>query len=153
VNDPDESAQTPLVGAATPKESWPHLQQLHHELDSVAGLFAHQHYDEAVRKAAQRFANRVKELTNRSDLDGTALMEQAFSAKEPLLAFSDRENPTERNEHDGFRSLAVGMYRALRNVLSHTDSYGFEEVTAQEWLIFISAMHRRLDQVQQVAAA
>lgn len=119
----------------------------------MSELFAHHHHDEAVRKASQRFANRVKELTNRADLDGTALMEKAFSGQAPLLAFSDCENPVERDEHDGFRSLAVGMSRALRNVLSHSDSYGFDEVTAHEWLIFISAMHRRLDQVQQVATS
>ena len=152
MSDPEGDAQPP-VGAATARAQWPHLQQLHHELAAVSGLFAHQHHDEAVRKASQRFANRVKELTNRPDLDGTALMEQAFSGQNPLLAFSDRENPIERDEHDGYRSLAVGLTRALRNVLSHSDSYGLDEVAALEWLIFISAMHRRLDQVQQVAAA
>lgn len=126
---------------------------LHRELDSAWGLYCDEYYDEAVRKASQRFANRAKELTNRPDLDGSALMEQAFSAQSPLLEFSDRGTMIERDEHDGYRFLAVGLTRALRNVLSHTDSYGLDQNSALEWLTFISAMHRRLDQAQQVTAA
>ena len=40
---------------------------------------------------------------------------------------------------------------ALRNVMTHADSYALRETDALEWLAFISAMHRRLDGVQQVA--
>ena len=82
---------------------------------------------------------------------GAALIQKSFSDKNPLLVFNDRETPTERNEHDVFRHLAVGMVRGLRNVLSHEDNYGLTAATALEWLAFISAMHRRLDNTRQVA--
>ena len=56
----------------------------------------------------------------------------------------------ERDEHNGYRSLSVGLAQALRNVLSHTDDYGLSAISAFEWLCFISAMHRRLDDVIQI---
>ena len=122
----------------------------HPELHSSFDLFRDEYYDEAVRKASQRFLNRVRELANRPDLDGMALLNKTFSADAPLLAFNDRETIAERDEHDGYRFLCVGLAQALRNVLTHHDDYGLDLCTAWEWLVFISAMHRRLDQAQQV---
>ena len=127
------------------------VDELHKELCPSIKLYKGGYFDEAVRKAAQRFVNRIKEGLGLSDLDGAALIERSFSNKTPLLVFNDRETPTERNEHDGFRHLAVGMVRGLRNVLSHEDNYGLTAATALEWLAFISAMHRRLDNTRQVA--
>lgn len=127
-------------------------KDLHPDVVIGLGLFDDEHYDEAVRKASQRFVNRMKELANRPDLDGSGLIEHTFSAKKPLLAFNDRKIPLERDEHDGYRFLAVGLTRALRNVFTHHDGYGPDANEAWEWLVFISAMHRQLDQAQQVAA-
>ena len=77
-------------------------------------------------------------------------MNKSFSEDAPLLAFNNRETLIERDEHDGYRFLAVGLTRALRNVLSHHDDYGLEAGTALEWIAFISVMHRRLDQAEQI---
>ena len=89
-------------------------------------------------------------MADRSDLDGAALMNKAFSEDSPLLEFNDRESMIERDEHNGYRFLAVGLTHAVRNVLTHHDSYGLEALAAFEWLAFISAMHRRLDHAQQI---
>jgi len=126
------------------------VKALHPDVAKGLGLFQDGHYDEAVRKASQRFVNRVKELANRPDLDGSGLIEHTFSANKPLLVFNDRKTLVERDEHDGYRFLAVGLTKALRNVLTHHDDYGLSEIEAWEWLIFINAMHRRLDQAEQV---
>lgn len=125
-------------------------QSLHGEVAVAFELFADGHHDDAVRKAAQRFINRVQELANREDLDGVALMNKTFSEDAPLLAFNERTTLVERDEHNGFRFLAVGLAQAIRNVLTHSDHYGLEQVSAFEWLMFISAMHRRLDNSVQV---
>lgn len=134
-----------------PNERQP-FARLHSETYVGLDLFGDAYYDEAVRKVSQRFVNRVKELAGRPDLDGTALMEQAFSAQQPLLAFNERETLLERDVHDGYRFLAVGLTRAVRNVLTHRDSYGLSRIEAWEWLAFVSAMHRLLDEAQQVTA-
>ena len=125
------------------------IDRLHSETHVGLRLFGDAYYDESVRKAAQRFMNRVQELANRPDLDGTALIEHAFSAQKPLLIFNERTTILERDAHDGYRFLAVGLTRALRNVLTHHDNYGLDKIQAWEWLAFISAMHRLLDGAQQ----
>lgn len=128
-------------------------QNMHAELGAALELFVDGHYDEALRKAAQRFINRVQELANREDLNGVALMHQTFSENTPLLAFNDRSTLVERDEHNGFRFLAVGLTQAIRNVFTHSDQYGLDRVSAFEWLMFVSAMHRRLDNSVQVVEA
>ncbi|MCY4649557.1 MAG: TIGR02391 family protein [bacterium] len=126
------------------------FDSLHSEIGIASGLFRDGHYDDAVRKASQRFVNRVQELADRPDLDGVGLMNTSFSEKSPLLEFNDRENLKERDEHNGYRFLAVGLTQAVRNVLTHHDNYGLGAGSALEWLAFISAMHRRLDHAQQI---
>ena len=126
------------------------VETLHPEIDIAASLYRDSYYDEAVRKASQRFVNRVQELADRPDLDGTGLINKSFSEDSPLLAFNDRHHLSERDEHNGYRFLAVGLTQALRNVLSHHDNYGLEASEALEWLAFISAMHRRLDRAVQI---
>lgn len=127
-----------------------HAGRFHFEVGRALALFEDGHHDEAVRKASQRFINRVQGWVNRPDLDGVALINKVFSSEAPLLIFNDRSTPIERDEHDGYRFLAVGLASALRNVVTHHDDYGLDHETAWEWLVFISAMHRRLDQAQQV---
>lgn len=126
------------------------FESFHSEVGIANGLFMDGYYDEAVRKASQRFVNRVQELADRPDLDGVGLMNNSFSENSPLLEFNDRNTVIERDEHNGFRFLAVGLTRAIRNVVTHHDNYGFGATSALEWLAFMSAMHRRLDQAQQI---
>ena len=130
------------------------LSDLHGETELAHALFRDGHCQEAVRKATERYINPVAELADLPDSEdrqGSALVNRAFSEDRPILAFNPRETLTERNEHSGYRFLAGGLVLALRNVMTHADSYALRETDALEWLAFISAMHRRLDGVQQVA--
>lgn len=138
------------AGEATSGSHPLHAGQFHFEVERALVLFEDGHHDDAVRKASQRFINRVQGWVNRPDLDGVALINKVFSSEAPLLVFNDRSTPIERDEHDGYRYLAVGLASALRNVVTHHDDYGLDRETAWEWLVFISAMHRRLDQAEQV---
>ncbi len=128
------------------------LSDLHEETSRAHALFRDGHHQEAVRRAAQRYSNRVAERTGEAadTRQGMALIVRAFSENDPLLAFNSRESLVERDEHNGYRSLAVGLVLAIRNVLTHTDDHSLTESEAFEWLAFISAMHRRLDSAQQV---
>ena len=133
------------------------LDDLHSETGIAHDLFRDGHWQEAVRKAAERYVNRVAERADHPDVtdrQGKSLIDRAFSEKDPILAFNS-EPPvewtrTERDEHNGHRFLGVGLTLAVRNVMTHTDDRGLTPTEALEWLAFISAMHRRLDDVQQV---
>ncbi len=130
------------------------LGDLHGETRLVHDLFRGGYAQEAVRKAAQRYINRVAELATDDpgsrDRQGVDLINRVFSEDNPVLTFSSRETLPERDEHNGYRFLGVGLTLAIRNVMTHLDNHGLTETEALEWLAFISAMHRRLDSVQQV---
>lgn len=129
------------------------LAHFHEEVDIARGLFEGGHFQEAVRKAAERFLNRVAELARRNDLVGAGLVNRTFSENQPILEFdADRSSLQAKNRHDGFRFLSLGLTLAVRNIYSHADDLPVTEIEALEWLGFLSAMHRRLDRVQQVAA-
>ena len=84
------------------------------------GLLIDGHGTEAVRRPAQRFINRVSGLVypeedERGDQrDGVPLMAAAFAREAPLLSFSRINTRVERNEHDGYRNLAIGLASGLR---------------------------------------
>lgn len=60
------------------------FENLHSEVGIASELFRDGYYDEAVRKASQRFVNRVKELVDWYDLDGVGLMNKSFSEGCPI---------------------------------------------------------------------
>lgn len=101
--------------------------------------------DRAVQHAAQAFINEVKARAGRDEMDGQALFHHVFAEERPILAFSRRQTAAQRDEHDGFRWMGVGMVRALRNVLTHDLSSRFSARTAFKWLTFIDAMWEQLD--------
>lgn len=131
------------------------LDDLHGETGIAHHLFRDGHHQDAVRKAAQRYVNRVAELAaddpGSRDRQGVDLINRVFSEDSPVLAFNPRLSLTERDDHNGYRFLGTGLTLAIRNVMTHADDRGLTTAEAFEWLAFISAMHRRLDDVQQVA--
>lgn len=136
------------------------LRHLHHETALAHRLFEGNHHQEAVRKAAERYVNRVAELADHPDAQdrqGKGLIERVFSEANPILTLNSHETLDDwtlldRDEHNGFRFLGVGLALAIRNATTHADEYPLTEIEALEWLGFISAMHRRLDRAQQFVA-
>lgn len=113
--------------------------------DEVRRLFASGFYEEAVRLAAQGFIVEIKQRAGDPDLDGARLVAQVFADKSPMLAFSERKSRLERNEHEGYRFLAMGLVQAIRNQVTHNTDRQYTRIQAFEWLAFISGMRRMLD--------
>ena len=118
--------------------------------DRPVRLFRDGYYEEAVQRAAQALINEVKRLAKRQDLDGENLFNHAFSAQNPLLAFSERLTQLEQDEHDGFRYLGLGMTRYLRNIVTHSEKVRYDERKALLWLGFISALREDLQLARPV---
>ncbi|MCY3507071.1 MAG: hypothetical protein OXH41_13000 [Chloroflexi bacterium] len=140
------------------------LVDLHEETANAHDLFRNGHLQDAVRRASQRFLNRVAEQAGHpvskdkqgkdTALQGTSLVNRTFSEDNPILVLNSHESLedwtlVDRDEHNGYRFLGVGLVQVIRNVFTHADDYGLTETEALEWLAFISAMHRRLDGAQQ----
>lgn len=103
-------------------------------------LFENGHFNEAVRKAAERFEN---EVHARSGLDsfGRQLMATAFV--NPNLLRIDRLEPENQDGFvEGYRFLAMGLTGAIRNVFSHGDEERRLPEECFEMLLFLNWMLR-----------
>lgn len=132
------------------------VSEMHPETECAHELVRDGHYRSAVRDAAEQFLVRLQHLAEQSErLDvqneqGSRLIGRMFAGPDagrgPVLVFNSLSTQAEQDEHNGYRLLALGMTQALRNVLTHDPQRpDLEPAEALEWLGFISAMHRRLD--------
>ena len=132
------------------------VSELHPETECAHDLIRDGHYGNAIREAAEQFLIRLQRLAEASErvdvqnLQGRGLVNRMFAEpadREPVLVFNSLSTRVELGEHNGYRELALGMTQALRNVLTHSPEHReMEPAEALEWLGFISAMHRRLDE-------
>lgn len=115
-------------------------------------------FGDAVQRAATFVAATVRNLTGRYDIGETALMQQAFSSKDPevdsprLRWPGDENDLTVRSMNDGLRNLAPGVFMAIRNPATHR----IEEIThdqAIEQLATLSLLSRWIDACQLVTAS
>ena len=110
-----------------PPEEPPDLMQLYDALitdltlmTATRKLFMDEHYWDAVGKAYLVVNNAVKKRTKTSH-DGVDLMNHAFSDKAPILAITSRKTESEKNEHNGYRSIFAGAMLGIRNPHHHED--------------------------------
>lgn len=107
-------------------------------------------FEEALAREAHLFIQATQRQSGISDRDGRSLLQHVFSEQTPILAFSERETPVERDLHDGLRFLAIGFHTAVRNVLVHDPEQRIDPDEAKVWLGLIHALRRRLDQAHRV---
>jgi uncharacterized protein (TIGR02391 family) len=109
-----------------------------------SGLFADEHYPQAIEESAKAVFEYLREVTSLK-LDGSALAQQAFSLKKPILAFSDIADETKKNEQIGFMEMLSAYAKGVRNTLAHTHGKQEEQQKAFEYLCLASLFCRRID--------
>lgn len=107
-------------------------------------LFVDGHYSQAVEESAKAVFQYLREATGLT-LDGSPLATQAFSLKNPLLAFSDLADDTKKNEQIGFMEMLSAFAKGVRNPLAHTHGKLEEAQKAFEYLTLASLFCRRID--------
>jgi uncharacterized protein (TIGR02391 family) len=105
-------------------------------------LFKDGHYRQAILRACLALNEAVQQRSGRADLDGTKLMQQVFSIKEPILKFEGHPD-----EQQGYMWLFSGMSMAIRNPRAHRvgETEDLDANEALELLAGISALFRALD--------
>lgn len=106
-------------------------------------LFRDGHFNEAVRRAAERFEDALRD---RSGLDdhGRTLMANAFRPDGGVLRLVNVEAENQRDFQEGFQFLAMGMIQAIRNVFSHGDEERRPPEECYEMLLFLNWLFRHL---------
>ena len=103
-------------------------------------------YFHAVFEAIKGLNARIKEMSG-LDIDGTNLINTAFSEQKPYLVINTMQTQSEKDEHNGFRFLILGVQTMFRNPISHEAKINWE-ISGQDGLDIlttISLIHRKLD--------
>ena len=109
-------------------------------------------YFHAVFEASKGLAEHIREKSG-SKKDGASLVDDVFSKKKPVLAFSSMRTETEISEHVGFAALLKGCFAAIRNPHAHTPKIHWEgDDNAADYLTLISLLHRKIDSCRQVGS-
>lgn len=118
-----------------------------HDLDPAISseplqLFEDGHFNEAVRKCAERFEDRVRNLSN-IEATGRDLMARDFSNAD-LIDISRIEPENQPSFLDGYKLLSMGMMAAIRNIFSHGDEERRSPEECFEMILFLNWMFRYL---------
>jgi uncharacterized protein (TIGR02391 family) len=109
-------------------------------LKHASRLFGDGHYRQAILDTYIALGEQVQALSGRHNLDGSALMQNVFSAKNPKLSLS-----TDPDEQMGFMWLFSGALMAIRNPKAQRTKPHEDALSALEWLGFASVLFRVLD--------
>ncbi|MBQ1020662.1 TIGR02391 family protein [Micromonospora sp. D93] len=119
--------------------------------ESAAPLWRTQHYRQAVSQAAIQVNAETQAKIGRRDVSETDFFNQAFSLDPPksnaprLRVMVDDGSKTYQSLHRGVRSLAEGLYAAVRNPAAHAALGEADEQQALEQLAAFSLLARWVD--------
>ena len=109
------------------------------------------YFTESVEAAIKEINVRVKNLYKKykgKELDGSDLFANTFSndkEKTLLIAGSDLESQSGKDEQEGYRFLFMGLWKGIRNPKAHANTSMTKE-QAIERLIFTSMLMNKLDE-------
>lgn len=107
-----------------------------------------ENYFHSVLEATKSLFEYIREKTNLTE-DGSALIDKAFSTKDPYLALNRLISESEKNEQIGFMFLLKGINSMVRNTTAHVPKirWDINESDAVDILMTISFLHKILDNV------
>jgi len=123
------------------------IAALHSDVRQAAERYLKNHMEVAIFEAMKAVNKRVREMTG-LDLDGSELMNKAFSEQHPLVVLADLSTETGRNVQAGYRLLFTGAVRGIRNPDAHELFQPLDDEDALEKLGFASMLMRQLDAAQ-----
>jgi uncharacterized protein (TIGR02391 family) len=106
-------------------------------------------FRDAVLNSVVAIFDLIRERTG-IDMDGSDLVNRAFSLRDPYLILSELESESGQNDQKGFMQLFNGSYQGIRNPKAHSLNHDLTEVTASQYLVHASLLARRVSDAQVV---
>jgi uncharacterized protein (TIGR02391 family) len=106
-------------------------------------LFRNGHFNEAVRKAAERFEVAVQQKASLQEI-GKGLMSKVFSLSNPLIALNNMATENEKGIQEGYMFMTMGLMRGIRNIFSHGDENQRSPEECYEMILFVNWLFRHL---------
>lgn len=136
-----------------PMLHWRHLNKKIKE--RIQTYYVNHQYAFAADQGTKIYCEIIRELTGLK-IDGTDLVNTAFSDKTALIKICDTTTETGKNIQKGQRSLSSGVMEAFRNPAAHTPvdklvPEQFSELDCLNILSLISYLTERLDKAEVVA--
>jgi uncharacterized protein (TIGR02391 family) len=129
-----------LTAKAEGEQLWGHL---HPRIRAVSGeRYTAGQYSDAVEAAIKEVNYIVKihyKQVASEELDGVALMNKAFSARNPAIPLGDLDTESGRNVQQGYMQIFAGAMAAIRNPAAHAN-LSVERVLAIHYLYFASLL-------------
>ncbi|OGW80028.1 MAG: TIGR02391 family protein [Omnitrophica bacterium RIFCSPLOWO2_12_FULL_44_17] len=142
---PEECAKPIRPGVGVDYIISAYLNHLHPFIySSCYQLYVDGHYAKSVEDASKGVLQYLRDKTGLTT-DGAVLIEATFSAKNPILAFSDLKDATKLDEQIGFMEMLKGFSKGVRNVFAHTHGKEETEQRAFEYLVMASLFCHRID--------
>ena len=114
------------------------------DLLRVSGrLFQNGHHARSVEEAFKYLNNLVKSRSGLEDLDGSALMKTAFSAKNPRLRLNTGATQSEHDEQLGYMEVMAGVMSGIRNPRAHDHEWEDSEEHALQMLVLADHLVER----------
>jgi TIGR02391 family protein len=106
-------------------------------------------YYEATFESIKGLGDRLRKLTG-EDLDGRELVQNVFGRKNLKVKLNEGKTQTERNEQEGTKLLAEGLFAAFRNPAAHETrlEWHISEQDALDIMGLVSLIHRRIDNAE-----
>ena len=124
-------------------------QLIHPEITEVArSRFESGHYADSVEAAFKKINAIVKEivkLDTGEELDGAALMNRAFSLRQPIICIGDLSTESGRNIQKGYMQIFAGSMTGIRNPKAH-DNLEVDRLRAIHFLCLASLLMSKLDE-------
>jgi uncharacterized protein (TIGR02391 family) len=112
---------------------------LHPEIARAASkLYEDGYYSTAVEHAVKALNGLVR-LRSGLEMDGTQLMERAFSPSNPIIKFNELSDQSDKDEQKGFMMMFSGAVAGLRNPRAHGFIHDDPE-RALEFIAFVSLL-------------
>jgi len=106
------------------------------------------HFADAVEAALKEVNSRVKALVRAKtgkDLDGSKLMQRAFSLEDPIILLGDLSTETGRSVQQGYMELFSGSMTGIRNPKAHAN-VTISPGRCIEFLFLASLLMAKLDE-------
>ncbi len=113
-------------------------------------LFLDGHYPSAILEAFKQVEIMVKEKAAIKGNFGTALMQEVFSANNPILRVNGNTTDSDEAEQKGFMMLFSGAVLGIRDPKAHSVVAQNDPIATMQYLGFASILCRMVDNATKV---
>ena len=106
-------------------------------------MFRNGHFNEAVRKAAERFEVLVQQKSGSAET-GLKLMSKVFNLSNTIIALNRLTTENDKGIQEGYMHMTMGMMRGIRNIFSHGDEGQRSPEECYKMLLFVNWLFRLL---------